>query len=154
MDPTPINHAPPITWYSKELFTIYEQTVKAKAHQQFVTICLREHIIPKGLQLKIRSCVPKSPCGEQASRLEKEWPHIIRRASQDFLSTLKLYHRSCAYHLRHQATNLETSTETRFGRADIQALRLKAQTIHAKWSQRLQERHTKNYKSSIHRFST
>ena len=114
-----------------------------KAHQHFVTTCFREHIIPKGLKLKIRPCVPKSSCREPAFRLEKEWALIIRRTSRDFLSALKFYHRSCAYHLRHQATNLETSIETRFGRADIRALRLKAEKIHEKWSQRLQEHRIK-----------
>ena len=154
MDPTPIDHAPSIARYSKELFTIYERMAKTKAHQQFVTICLRDHIIPKGLQLKIRPCVPKSPCREPASRLEKEWARIIRRASRDFLSALKLYHRSCAYHLRRQATNLETFIETCFGKADCRVLRLKAETIHTNWSQRLQQRRVKKFKKLHTPFST
>ena len=119
---------------------------KAQAHQQFVTICLRDHLIPKGLQLKTQPCVPKSPCRELVVRLEKEWACITRRASRDFLSALKLYHRSCVYYLRLQATNLEASIETRFGKADIRALRLKGEKIYAKWSQRLQERRNKKLK--------
>ena len=119
---------------------------KAQAHQQFVTICLRDHLIPKGLQLKTQPCVPKSPCWELVVCLEKEWACITRWASRDFLSVLKLYHRSCVYHLRLQATNLEASIETRFGRADTQVLRSKGEKTYTKWSQRLQERHNKKFK--------
>ena len=119
---------------------------KAKAHRQFVTICLHDHLTPKGLQLKTQPCVLKSPCRELAARLDKEWESIIRRASRDFLSALKVYHRSCAHHLRLQATNLETSIGNRFGRVDTRVLRVKAETIYAKWSQRLQERSIKKLK--------
>ena len=151
MDLTPRDHAPSIVRYSKELFTIYERMAKAKAHQQFVTICLHDHLTPKGKQLKTRPCVLKSPCRELAARLDKEWARIIRRASRDFLSALKVYHRSCSHHLRLQATNLETSIGNRFGRADTRALRVKAEPIYVKWSQRLQERRIKKFKSSIRR---
>ena len=146
MDPTPSDHAPSIVRYSKELFNIYERMAKVKAHQQFVSICLRDYIIPQGLQLKVRPCVPKSPCREPVSRLHKDWARITRRASRDFLSALKTYHRSCAYHLRLQATNLEASIETRFGRANVRALKDKSEAIYAKWSQRLQHRRTKKIK--------
>ena len=141
MDLTPRDHAPSIALHSKELFTIHERMTKA--YQQFVTICLRNHLTSRGLQLRARPCVPKSPCRELAARLDKEWAWIIKRASRDFLSALKLYHSSCAYHIRLQATNLETSIENRFGRADIRALKIKTETMYMKWSQRLQECHTK-----------
>ena len=74
------------------------------------------------------------------------WARITRQACWDFISILKLYHRSCVYHLRLQATNLEASIETRFGGADIRALRSKEEKIYAKWSQQLQERRNKKYK--------
>ena len=111
-----------------------------------MTTCLRDHLTTKGVQLKARPCVPKSPCRELAARLDKKWARIIRRSSRDFLSALKLYHRSCAHHLRLKAANLETYIENRFGRADTRALKVKAKTINEKWSQRLQERHIKKLK--------
>ena len=104
--------------------------------------CLRDYI-SQGLQLKVRLCVPKSPCRKPVSHLHKDWAHIIKRASRDFLSALKIYHRSCAYHLRLQATNLEASIETHFGRANVRALEHKSEAIYAKWSQWLQHRHVK-----------
>ena len=63
MDLTPSVPAPSLSQSSRELSLVYEQMAKTHLHQKLVSICLRDHITPKGLQIKVQpSCVPKSPC--------------------------------------------------------------------------------------------
>ena len=95
----------------------------------------------KGLQLKIQPCVPKSPCRELASRLQKEWARNIRQTSRDFLTALKLYHRGCAYHLRCQASNLETSIKAQFRKMRIRLLEKEVEAAYVKWDSYLRKRH-------------
>ena len=118
MDPTPSVPTPSSTQFKKKLSSFYVRMTKTNSHQKFVSICLLEHLIPKGLQLKIQPCVSKSLCRELASHLQNDWTWIIKRTCRDFLTTLKLFHRGCAYHIKRQADDLEASIEARFGRTN------------------------------------
>ena len=72
MDLTPSFPASSFSQFSRELSLVYERMAKTHSHQKFVSICVRDHIIPKGLHIKTQPCVPKSPCRELASRLQKK----------------------------------------------------------------------------------
>ena len=113
---------------------------KTHSHQKSVSICLHDHIIPKGLQIKTQPCVPKSPCRELVSRLQKDWTRIIERTCRDFITGLKLYHRGCAYHFGHRADDLEASIKARFGRTRMRLIRKEAKATYEHQNFHLRER--------------
>ena len=93
MNPTPSVTAPSSSRFVKQVSSLYVRTANTNLHQKFVSICLHDHLTPKGLQLKIQPCAPKCPCRKLASRLQNNWTQIMERTCTDFLTSLKLYHR-------------------------------------------------------------
>ena len=131
MDPTPLVPAPSFSQLSIELLSIYDWMAKTHSHKKFVSICCRNHIISKGLQIKTQPCVPKSPCWELVPRLQKDWTRIIKKTCRNFLITLKLYHRGCAYNLWCQADDLKASSiEARFGKTRMTLMRKEAKAVY------------------------
>ena len=139
MDPTPMVLAFPILQHRRELLRSYTRLAKVDSHRQFVSTCLRNHVIPRGLRINIKPSVPKSLCREPIVRLEKEWARIINRAAWGFLAALKRYHGSCARHLRLQVANLEASI-ARLGRRNALTTMNLCKTVYNTWNDRLRDR--------------
>ena len=139
-------YASTITQCQRDLNTLYSRIAREDSHYQFVTTCLRSHTIPRGLTINVHPCVPKAPCREPAARLQKQWAQIVRRAANGFLAALKTYHRSCAYHLRLQATNLESFIAARLGETRAETSKNIAKTVYAKCDRRLRERRNRKLK--------
>ena len=139
-------YASTITQCQKDLNTLYSRIAREDSHYQFVTTCLRSHTIPRGLTINVHPCVPKAPRQKPVARLQKEWAQTVRRASNGFLAALKTYHRSCANHLRLQATNLESSIAARLGETRVKTSTNIAKTVFAKCDHRLRERRNRKLK--------
>ena len=138
-------YASTTTQYQKDLNTLYSRIARKDSHYQFVTTCLCSHTIPRGLTIMVHPCVPKAPCREPA-RLRKEREQIVRRAANGFLAVLKTYHRSCAYHLRLQATNLESFITARLGETRAETSMNITKTVYANCDRRLRERRNRKLK--------
>ena len=108
-----------------------------------MTTCLRSHTIPWGLTINVHPCVPKAPCQEPAARLQKQWAENVRQVDIGFLTALKTYHRSCAHHLRLQASNLESFIAASWGETRAETSRNIAKTVYAKYDRSLWERRNK-----------
>ena len=133
----------------RQLLRSYEQLAKVDSHCRFVTTCQRSHTIPWGLKINVRPCVPKVPCREPVAHLQKEWAQVIKRATWGFLASLRTYHRSCAHHLRLQATNLESSIVTWLGKTNGMTAINTAKSIYDQWYCHLWERQNKKLKKPL-----
>ena len=109
---------------------------KVDSHHQFVSTCLRNHVIPGRLHIKIKPCVPKSSNWNYVARLVKEWAQISRRTTRGFLEAMKCYHSSCARSLWFQVSNLETSMINQLGRRVATTID-SSETVCNNWTNRL-----------------
>jgi len=87
----------PITRTANSIDTVALQALLYKrttfrSHYLFVSTCLRHNIIPRGLNINTKPCVPKPPVEELATRLQEIWSSIIHGAATRFLKVLKTYH--------------------------------------------------------------
>ena len=138
-----------ITQYQKELNTLHARIAQVDFHYQFTTTCLCSHTctIPQGLTINVQPGLPKAPCWEPAALLQKQWARIIRGVAFWFLTALKVYQRSCAYHLRLQVTNVESSIATRLGKARAKRSKKIAETVYSKCNNNLTDQQNRKLKN-------
>ena len=68
-----------------------------------------------------------------------EWACIIKQAIWKFLAALRIYHRSCANHLRVQVANLEANIDAQFGNTSANTIINDARSVYTKLNYQLQE---------------
>ena len=71
---------------------LHQQLVLHKSHLTFVSSCLRNHLIPRGLRIKTFPMVPKVDTLQQT--LQNQWTTTLNKTSSALLKHLKGYHRA------------------------------------------------------------
>ena len=78
----------PRTSYRK-LKILHQRQVKHRSHYKFITSCLKNNKIPKGLKINTQSQVPET---SQKQELLKKWNEVLQGTSRELLTLLKNYY--------------------------------------------------------------
>ena len=89
---------------------LHQHRARHQSHYQFVTSCLRQHVIPKGLQIRVVPLVPRIKALEHT--LQQKWTNTLKKTSYVLLKHLKTYHRLSISTLTHEIANLEARLRT------------------------------------------
>ena len=89
---------------------LYQHRARHQSHYQFVTSCLSQHLIPKGLQVRVVPLVPKFKALEHT--LQRKWTNTLKKTSCVLLKHLKAYHRLSISTLTDEITELEARLRT------------------------------------------
>ena len=116
------------------------------SHLSFMTSCLRKHLVPKGLSVRVTSLAPQIGCLER--KLQRKWEITLKRMSCMLLKHLQIYHRD-AVNILNRKINL---MEARLGTEDnfigelkrIQRSTQKWSTAYEKWKEAEMSRLTGN----------
>ena len=78
----------------------------ARLHLTFVSACLRNHVIPRGLRIKTTPMVPRIDSLQQT--LQEQWTTTLNKTSSVLLKHLKGYHRAAIPILEKEINYLKT----------------------------------------------
>ena len=75
------------------------------SHLSFVTSCLREHLVPRGLKVTVTPLVPGIKCLKNG--LQRKWETTLNRTSFILLKHLRSYHQDAVEILTRKINSLE-----------------------------------------------
>ena len=100
--PTPVTTIFSETCY-KELYKMHKKLVIHTSHLCFLNTCLRNNLIPRGLNIKTTPTIKEKDPGSPEHYAWVEWKHILRRTSTLLMQVLKRYHHMhCYYFIQRQ----------------------------------------------------
>ena len=85
---------------------LHQRRATHKSHGAFISSCLRNHVIPKGLKIKTSPSTPKVIMLQ--CTLQNKWRAILNRTSCMLLKLLKRYHQDVTTTLTKEINNPET----------------------------------------------